>query len=374
MAKEQKSESSESKKEIVLSSARVQEMKNNLRNLKELMHWVRGMKKYPQNLKEIMPDIDDTSCDFAAFLADRFSDDQELVPLGFLMASQLALIDLEKGIDGFTQKPIDRKYAITRLPREHLRLLNLVFPTIAKAVTPQDFAAQVEEIEKSVRNEAIEKTKLVYGEEGIPEVKIPGIDPFKTFKETGEIPPKGILLRAEFFFKGNGVFTIYDYNNIERVEISEQGENRESQYLHVSFKWDDNSRLLCLGYEHPNYPYKSQEPYDRSMGSYIPYAFANLDIVGLPSSGFLNHAPAGRLLILKSAHHLGNLSTRLDQHPIHDTLWGKSGQAVRLFEPEDFEGVAEAIKVATRDLIRLDPNAAEVIKCEVIKRLSQKEE
>jgi hypothetical protein len=338
------------------------------------LNQVREMKEKLLNLKEHVPYIDGTTCDFAAFLADRFPDGTEIAPMDFLITYKLALSDLESGIDGDTQEPIDRKYAIARLPRENVRLLNLTLLTIVSAVTPQEYASRVKEVDDSIKDRERKNRVEVYGEEGIPEVKIPGIDPFKIFKETGKLPSKGILLRAEFVFKGNGVFTIYEYNNIEGVSISEQGENKENQYLHVSFRWDENSRQLCLGYEHPDYPYKTQQPHGRSIGSYMPYSFADFDVVELPPLEFLNHAPTGRLLILKSALRLGNLGTRLDQHPIYDTLWGKHGLAVRLFEPGNFEGVAEAIKVITRDLIRLDPNAAEVIKVEVIKRLSQKVE
>jgi hypothetical protein len=55
-------------------------------------------------LKEHMPDQQDIVYQFGQFLAERLND--ELMPQGFVMGCQLALYDLQAGVDGFTNQPI----------------------------------------------------------------------------------------------------------------------------------------------------------------------------------------------------------------------------------------------------------------------------
>src|SRR5438105_882062 len=51
---------------------------------------------------------------FGRFLADRINGG-EIAPMGFIMAANLSLYDLEKGINGFTNEPI-RSDLVGRTP------------------------------------------------------------------------------------------------------------------------------------------------------------------------------------------------------------------------------------------------------------------
>jgi hypothetical protein len=77
--------------------------------------------------------------DFAKFLATRLN--PRLVPIGFIMACELALYDLEKGVDGFTQKPITSR--LVGYPPAIYRILRLEIPKIAEGVFPSEFADSV---------------------------------------------------------------------------------------------------------------------------------------------------------------------------------------------------------------------------------------
>lgn len=331
-------------KEIVLSAEQVQEMKQKLRSLS--FH---------------LPNEHETTYNLANFLADRLTH-QGLTPRGFLLVAALSLEDLERGVNSITGEPITRaKYKIADQPTAVYRILNLFIPKIAKAVTPPEFASQVQEIYDSANKDRVR----VYGEEGIPEVELPGRDPYEIVRREKRLPARGILLEANFAHKGNGVFTVYQYDNLEKVRLDEQGEGRQYQYLHTFFHWskDTKSRQLELGYENPNYLAKAKEPYNRGETvSYIPVGFSELDRIDLPGSG--------RLLILKKPRVIGNLSTRLDQHPWADTIGGKSRQLVRWFNFEDVHGVAETVKVIARDLMGVDPNGAKIMRDEVGARLT----
>src|SRR3989344_4941338 len=62
------------------------------------------VKEKLRDLEKYMPKSDDTIHDFGRYLADRLND--RLVPEGFNLGAELALYDLQTGIDGFTGQPI----------------------------------------------------------------------------------------------------------------------------------------------------------------------------------------------------------------------------------------------------------------------------
>ncbi len=92
-----------------------------------------------KNLSTLMPDSPETVHQFGAYVADRLS--PELVPMGFIMACELAIYDLQKGVDGFTGKPITNR--LVGYPPMIYGLLRLSVPNIAATVFPAEFAAEV---------------------------------------------------------------------------------------------------------------------------------------------------------------------------------------------------------------------------------------
>ena len=77
--------------------------------------------------------------EFAHYLSGRLYD--RLVPSGFIMASTLALYDLQAGVDGFTSAPIENSL-VGLSNSEHDELLASV-PGLARAAFPEDFADEV---------------------------------------------------------------------------------------------------------------------------------------------------------------------------------------------------------------------------------------
>ena len=111
------------------------------------------MKEKLRNLREHMPDQNDQIYSFGAYLADRLN--PELVPEGFNMAAELALYDLQKGVNGFTGKPIQSR--LVGYPPMIYGILRMQVPEIAKAVCPEDFAKGVIEFYEQVNAEMRKK-------------------------------------------------------------------------------------------------------------------------------------------------------------------------------------------------------------------------
>ena len=104
------------------------------------------VKEKLRNLREYMPDQPDEIYDFGAYLADELNLD--LVPQGFKMAAELAICDLERGINGFTGQPIRSR--LVGHPSVFYRLLRIEVPELAQAVCPEDFAKSVIDFQKQV--------------------------------------------------------------------------------------------------------------------------------------------------------------------------------------------------------------------------------
>jgi len=94
-----------------------------------------------KNLSEHMPGEDEFVYKFGAFLAGRLN--PGIVPQGFVIAAQLALFDIQQGVDGFTGEQISRE--LHGYPPQMYAFLDALIPQIAKAVCPEDFTRGVEE-------------------------------------------------------------------------------------------------------------------------------------------------------------------------------------------------------------------------------------
>lgn len=91
-------------------------------------------------LEELIPDAPDNLLyDFGRHLAGYLN--PQLVPMGFVMRCELALYDLQTGVNGFTGKPIQSR--LVGYPPMIYALLRMEIPRIADAVLPAEFAASV---------------------------------------------------------------------------------------------------------------------------------------------------------------------------------------------------------------------------------------
>ena len=91
-------------------------------------------------LEELIPDAPDGLLyDFGRFLAGYLN--PQLVPMGFVMGCELALHDLQAGVNGFTSKPIQSR--LVGYPPMIYALLRMEIPRIADAIFPAEFAASV---------------------------------------------------------------------------------------------------------------------------------------------------------------------------------------------------------------------------------------
>ena len=108
-------------------------VKEKLRNLRE-------------HMPNCMPNFEDITYDFGAYLADRLN--PKLVPQGFNLAAELALYDLQKGVNGFTGQPI--RSNLVGYPPMIYGILRTQVPEIAEAVCPKDFARGVRDFYEKV--------------------------------------------------------------------------------------------------------------------------------------------------------------------------------------------------------------------------------
>ena len=91
-------------------------------------------------LEELIPNAPDGLLyDFGCYLAGYLN--PQLVPMGFVMGCELALYDLQTGVNGFTGKPLQSR--LVGYPPMIYALLRMEIPRIADAVLPAEFAASV---------------------------------------------------------------------------------------------------------------------------------------------------------------------------------------------------------------------------------------
>ena len=107
-------------------------------------------KKRLENLTEFMPGANDQVLAFGRFLAEYLG--SELVPVGFVMGCELALSDIQNGVNGFTGKPIQS--SLVGYPPIIYELVRNKIPDIADAVLPEDFAGKVKDFIAAVNASA----------------------------------------------------------------------------------------------------------------------------------------------------------------------------------------------------------------------------
>jgi len=97
------------------------------------------IKQKLRNLREHMPDCEQITYDFGAYLAERL--EPQLSPGRFASVTVHMIDDLSVGSDGDTQQRINNN--LTGYPPDRYRALRKQVPEIAQAVCPADFAAKV---------------------------------------------------------------------------------------------------------------------------------------------------------------------------------------------------------------------------------------
>lgn len=105
------------------------------------------VKEKLRNLKDYMPGGEEFVYNFGKFLADRLN--PQLISSGFNVAAELALHDLEQGVDGFSKQPI--RNGLEGYPSPVYAALRMQVPDIAKAVCPEEFAKGVKEFYEQVK-------------------------------------------------------------------------------------------------------------------------------------------------------------------------------------------------------------------------------
>jgi len=93
-----------------------------------------------------------TGC-FGRFLAEYLGD-HELLPQDFVMGCELAINDLQTGVNGYSGKSIQNR--LVGYPPQIYALLRMEIPRIAEAVFPADFAEEVKKFIKEVNESASE--------------------------------------------------------------------------------------------------------------------------------------------------------------------------------------------------------------------------
>ncbi|MEM3074628.1 MAG: hypothetical protein QW727_01655 [Candidatus Pacearchaeota archaeon] len=106
------------------------------------------------------PDQDETVYYFGKFLAERLN--PVLSPDEFYTAAELALCDLLRGVNGFTNQQIKSK--LVGYPLIIYGLLRMMIPDIACEVCPRDFAQDVKErheaVNAQIRKNIMAKCKI----------------------------------------------------------------------------------------------------------------------------------------------------------------------------------------------------------------------
>ena len=112
---------------------------------KKILEIVEAKKKLMELEKYISSNvIDDPIYGFGRFLAERLN--PELAPEGFVLACELALYDLQSGVDRFTQEPI--RNGLVGYPPVIYTLLGMKISEIAEAIFPTEFAEAVARVQK----------------------------------------------------------------------------------------------------------------------------------------------------------------------------------------------------------------------------------
>ena len=204
--------------------------------------------------------------------------------------------------------------------------------------------------------------------EQLPEVELPGLDPFLIARNNGELPDRGILLDARIMRLGSAIFHVYDYDKLD-VQLKESLDGT-SQSLELMFRYNKQSpaKELDFAYEQPNYFDRDTEPCQRTgQFNYLALGwFKHLDTLDLVDNG--------RLLISRHPRPLSNLATgiRQTQWRTNMLITGAFRNIGRWFPPSQYEEVSKATEMIARDLMGVDQIAAAQIQTSVSAHLEMK--
>jgi hypothetical protein len=101
-----------------------------------------------KNLREYMPEEEETIYQFGAYLADKIGEHSKLAPQGFKIAADLGLYDLQEGVDGFTGKPIQS--SLVGYPPQIYTLLGMRIADLADATCSEEFAKEVRAFDEQI--------------------------------------------------------------------------------------------------------------------------------------------------------------------------------------------------------------------------------
>lgn len=90
-------------------------------------------------LEKLLPNSAEQIHSFGRFLVEYLN--KELTPEGFVIGCELALYDLQKGVNGFTNEPIKSK--LVGYPPMIYAMFRLYIPQIAEAIFSAEFAESV---------------------------------------------------------------------------------------------------------------------------------------------------------------------------------------------------------------------------------------
>lgn len=105
-------------------------------------------------LEKFVPNPTELTGRFGRFLAEYLGGDHEILPQGFVMGCELAIHDLQTGVNGITGEYIQNK--LVGYPPQIYALLRMEVPRIAEAVFPADFAEEAKKFIKEVNESASE--------------------------------------------------------------------------------------------------------------------------------------------------------------------------------------------------------------------------
>ena len=94
-----------------------------------------------QQLSQYLPKQRQIVYDFAAYVANNYRG--VFTPQGFVMVAAAALLDLQKGVSGWTGNPVDNY--LVNLTSDTYRVIEKAIPKIAEAIFPADFARIVKQ-------------------------------------------------------------------------------------------------------------------------------------------------------------------------------------------------------------------------------------
>lgn len=107
----------------------------------------KGVKERLNDLERYFPGQHEVIYSFGKMLSGRLAD--ELEPGGFILAAQLAIYDLQEGVDGFSGERL--RGPLIGLPSVVYRSLDIALPSIIRAVCPKRFAEAAIEFYKKAQ-------------------------------------------------------------------------------------------------------------------------------------------------------------------------------------------------------------------------------